>query len=79
VNELSHLSKAEKDVVMLRWGLDTAMPLSRAEIADKLSVSKEWVRQLEASALKKLRQSESVQAVYLDHTSSTDPMQLTDP
>ncbi len=79
VNELSHLSKAEKDVVMLRWGLDTAMPLSRAEIADKLSVSKEWVRQLEASALKKLRQSESVQAVYRDHTSSTDPMQLTDP
>mgnify|MGYP001821738813 CR=1 FL=1 len=79
VNELRHLSKAEKNVVMLRWGLDTAMPLSRAEIADKLSVSKEWVRQLEASALKKLRESESVQDVYRDHTSSPDPTPRTDP
>ncbi|MEQ8516211.1 MAG: sigma factor-like helix-turn-helix DNA-binding protein [Chromatocurvus sp.] len=43
-------------------------PLSRAEIADKMSVSREWVRQLERSALNKLSHNQNVQSAFEDYT-----------
>ena len=44
--------------------------LSRAEIADKLGVSREWVRQLERSALKKLKGQIDVQHAFDDYRQS---------
>ena len=67
---VGRLDKNEREVVMARWGLHNGPPLSRAEIADKLSVSREWVRQLERAALKKLRNQMDVQDTFDDYRDS---------
>jgi DNA-directed RNA polymerase sigma subunit (sigma70/sigma32) len=67
LTEITTLEPAERQVVIARWGLHDGPPLSRAEIADKMSVSREWVRQLERSALTKLSRSENVQGAYEDY------------
>jgi DNA-directed RNA polymerase sigma subunit (sigma70/sigma32) len=41
--------------------------LSRSEIADRLGVSREWVRQLERSALRKLKHQDGVQEAFQDY------------
>jgi hypothetical protein len=41
--------------------------LTRTEIAEQMSLSCERVRQLEQSAIKKLRDSEAMYALYIDH------------
>jgi RNA polymerase sigma factor (sigma-70 family) len=69
LSEIRRLDVAEQQVVIQRWGLHQGAPLTRSEIADKMSVSSEWVRQLEQSALKKLGQSKTVRAVFKDHVS----------
>jgi RNA polymerase sigma factor (sigma-70 family) len=68
--ELGRLDPNERLVISGRWGLDDSRPLSRAEIADQLSVSREWVRQLEQSALNKLARNDSVHSAYLEYRSS---------
>lgn len=70
LSEIQRLDKAEQQVVIKRWGLHQDQPLTRSEIADQMSVSREWVRQLERSALNKLGKSEMMNAVYEDHLSS---------
>jgi len=53
---IARLKPAERDVVVSRWGLNHQnRPLTRAEIADQRAISSERVRQLETSALAKLR------------------------
>ena len=69
--EIDCLEPAEREVVVARWGLHQGPPLSRAEIADRMSVSREWVRQLESSALKKLKQNNIIQGAYRDYTSAS--------
>ena len=66
LKEIEQLEPAERQVVISRWGLEQQRPLTRAEIADQLSVSREWIRQLECSALGKLRRNKNVGALYLD-------------
>lgn len=61
------LESSERRVVVARWGLHNGPPLSRAEIADSMGVSREWVRQLERSALKKLKSQAAIQAAYDDY------------
>lgn len=68
LREMQILEPAEKEVVIARWGLHQGPPLSRAEIADKLAVSREWVRQLERSALKKLSHSETIIGAFEDYS-----------
>lgn len=63
-NAIGRLEANERQVVLARWGLQNGPPLSRAEIADKLGVSREWVRQLERSALKKLKGQIDVQHAF---------------
>ena len=69
---ISRLETNEREVVSARWGLNNAPPLSRAEIADKLGVSREWVRQLERSALKKLKGQIDVQKTFDDYQQSSN-------
>ena len=69
-NAIGRLEANERQVVMARWGLQNGPPLSRAEIADKLGVSREWVRQLERSALKKLKGQIDVQRAFDDYRQS---------
>ncbi len=61
------LEPTEQRVVIQRWGLDRGDPRTRAEIAVQMDVSTEWVRQLEVSALKKLRNDAGVVEAYHDH------------
>ena len=64
---VDQLEANEQAVVVARWGLHDGPPLSRSEIADRLGVSREWVRQLERSALKKLKGQEGVQQAFMDY------------
>lgn len=52
---LSELTEREKDVIMLRYGLDGDEPRTLEEVGRALEVTRERVRQIEASALGKLR------------------------
>jgi RNA polymerase sigma factor (sigma-70 family) len=65
--EIGRLDPTEQKVVIGRWGLENGRPLSRQEIADQLSVSREWIRQLERSALNKLALNDDIYSAYLEH------------
>ncbi len=69
LQEIDNLEPAEQEVVIARWGLHRGPPLSRAEVADKMRVSREWVRQLERSALEKLSRNATVRDAARDHGS----------
>ena len=64
---LKVLTPQEQSVVTLRWGLAQTAPLSRKEMADHLQVSSERIRQLELSALAKLRDDREVEQAYQDY------------
>lgn len=70
IDSLKCLAPQEKSVIALRWGLDDSPPLSRREMADHLSVSAERIRQLEVSALGKLRNDESMAEAFRDYQES---------
>lgn len=53
---LSMMRKRERDVLDMRFGLADGKTHTLAEVAKKLGVSRERVRQIEEEALKKLRQ-----------------------
>jgi RNA polymerase primary sigma factor len=57
---LGKLSAMEEKVLRLRFGLDDDNPLTLKQIGDKMSLSRERIRQIEAQALNKLRKSSSV-------------------
>jgi RNA polymerase primary sigma factor len=57
---LGRLSPMEEKVLRLRFGLDDDNPLTLKQIGDKMSLSRERIRQIEAQALNKLRKSSSV-------------------
>jgi RNA polymerase primary sigma factor len=54
-NLLGIMSSREREVLDLRFGLADAKPKTLAEVAVKLDISRERVRQIEEGALKKLR------------------------
>jgi RNA polymerase sigma factor (sigma-70 family) len=64
---VEQLEANEQAVVVARWGLHQGPPLSRSEIADRLGVSREWVRQLERSALRKLKNQDGIQQAFVDY------------
>jgi RNA polymerase sigma factor (sigma-70 family) len=70
LKEIGRLDETERHIVAARWGLHDGPALSRGEVADQLSVSREWVRQLEASALDKLRRNARLRELFHDHGDS---------
>jgi RNA polymerase sigma factor (sigma-70 family) len=65
IDELGEsLEPVEQDVIIARWGLRHDRPLSRAEMADRLRVSTERVRQLENSALSKLQLNPELRSTF---------------
>lgn len=54
-NLLGVMSSRERDVLDMRFGLADGKPQTLAEVALKLNISRERVRQIEEGALKKLR------------------------
>jgi len=60
---LGKLSSMEEKVLRLRFGLDDDNPLTLKQIGDRMSLSRERIRQIEAQALNKLRKSSSVSSL----------------
>ncbi len=54
-NLLEIMSEREREILDLRFGLSHIKPQTLAEVAKKLGVSRERIRQIEEAALKKLR------------------------
>lgn len=66
VHTLLHgLDSREREVIILRFGLGSSQCKSLEEIGRRFSVSKEWIRRIERTALTKLRNEESLK--ILDH------------
>ena len=53
---LSTLTPREQKVIMLRYGVDDGHPRTLEEVGREFNVTRERIRQIEAKALKKLRQ-----------------------
>lgn len=56
---LESLDSRERQVLVLRYGLNDHRPKSLEEIGKLFLVSKEWIRKLEKKAMTKLRDSET--------------------
>lgn len=69
---VARLKPAEQEVITRRFGLDDALPESRAAIAQRLGVSTEWVRQLEYAALARLRSDPMLQSAFADYLGDSD-------
>lgn len=52
---LGAMNEREREILDLRFGLADGKPQTLAEVADKLGVSRERIRQIEEEALRKLR------------------------
>jgi len=76
-NVLNTLNPRERDVLRLRYGLDDGRVRTLEEIGNVFSVTRERIRQIEAKALRKLRQPSrnSVLSDYLQqhHNTEEDP------
>ncbi len=64
-NLLSELTPQQKEVITLRYGLDDGNELSLAKVGNRMSISRERVRQLEQQALKHLRRRKSTMHGYI--------------
>ncbi len=53
---LSKLSSNERNVIALRFGLETDVPETLDSIGTKFGITRERVRQIESQALNKLRE-----------------------
>jgi RNA polymerase primary sigma factor len=60
---LATLSEKERQILSLRFGLESDNPLTLREIGDQLGISRERVRQIESQALNKLRRSAQSRAL----------------
>jgi RNA polymerase nonessential primary-like sigma factor len=62
---LSELTPQQKEVITLRFGLDDGNQLSLAKVGQRMSISRERVRQLEQQAIKHLRRRKANFQGYL--------------
>lgn len=62
---MSDLTLQQQEVLALRFGLNDGQPLTLAKVGDRLSISRERVRQIEREALSKLRKRKADLHEYL--------------
>ena len=63
---LSDLSPREQEVLVYRYGLNGDHPCTLEEVGKKLNVTRERIRQIEAKALRKLKQKHRLMRDYLE-------------
>jgi len=61
---LQTLTPRERDVLRMRYGLDDGWPRTLEEVGQHFAVTRERVRQIEAKALKKLRQPNRLRQLH---------------
>jgi len=49
------LDERERDIIVMRYGLDNTKPMTQIEIAGKMGISRSYVSRIETAALKKLK------------------------
>lgn len=64
---LETLTPREQKVIRLRYGLDDAHPRTLEEVGREFSVTRERIRQIEAKALRKLRQPSKLKKLLADY------------
>lgn len=64
---LRKLKPEERQVIIRRWGLDRMPAATRKELSQQMSVSTEWIRQLESKALDKLGKDRVLQDISSDY------------
>jgi RNA polymerase sigma factor (sigma-70 family) len=57
---LAFLSSRERDLLLMRFGLDGYCPCNLQEIGEKMNLTRERVRQIQVKALKKLKRSSNM-------------------
>jgi RNA polymerase primary sigma factor len=57
---LQILPAIERTVIELRFGLGGRPPLTLEEVGQRLGMTREWARQLESRALRRLREAPEV-------------------
>lgn len=62
---MADLTQQQREVLILRFGLDDGKALTLAKIGDRLNISRERVRQIEREALTKLRKRKGDMGEYL--------------
>ena len=51
------LTEQERQVIVLRYGLDGKIPMRQREVAQILEISRSYISRIEKRALEKLRQA----------------------
>ncbi len=62
---MGDLTPQQREVLCLRFGLEDGQTMTLAKIGDRLSISRERVRQIEREALTKLRKRQADMREYL--------------
>lgn len=52
---MKNLSKREREIVIMRYGLNSNSPKTQKEVAEKLGISRSYVSRIEKGALEKIR------------------------
>mgnify|MGYP000371900127 FL=1 len=53
---LDRLSKREREIIIMRYGLFGVEPLTQKEVADKMGISQSYISRLEKRIIEKMRQ-----------------------
>jgi RNA polymerase sporulation-specific sigma factor len=56
---ISKLSKREREIIMLRYGIDCEREFTQKEVAEKLNISQSYISRLEKKIIKKLKKEMS--------------------
>lgn len=70
------LSEREKNVIILRFGLSDGIPKTLEEVGQEFNVTRERIRQIEAKALRKLRQPSRSKKLHGFLQEDTDVMAI---
>ena len=60
---LQGLNPREREVIILRFGLETGHPLTLEEVGKRFNVTRERIRQIETAALRKLRNPSKIKKI----------------
>lgn len=52
---MKNLSKREREIIIMRYGLNSSSPKTQKEVAEKLGISRSYVSRIEKGALEKIR------------------------